>query len=283
VRLAAGQLVASAGCGGDHLAAEGRSSYVVGVVKTESRLETNAPAAGLLVLRVTTYDLFMANPELLAALSAYPWWSPAVATLKQRAQVNQSVVNQRVARITSAYHGLRAAMCVDVVLSRQRDYDLFVVPTVQTWIQQNPTATLANLAANGPGPVPRLQKHSRADEAKTIVDLATGLERFCVQHGLNEDDGVHRWANETEPLRFTPLLEPYVGCTRGIGVALFNYVRLLAGADALKPDGRVESKIRGIGVPIPEAAPVTLLTVCESLAEELEVNRVWLDQLLWYL
>jgi len=171
-------------------------------------------------------------------------------------------------------------MVVDVVLSRQRSYKKFVLPTVEEWRSNNQDMTLKDLAREGPGALSRLRADRRADEAKTIRDVAAGLAAYCDEAGLDEDNGCKRWADEVEPLRLAPGIEPQVGAVRGIGIALFAYTRMRSGADALKPDGHIRAALRGAGLVLP-AHPYVELQVGEALAEELGVSRLWLDQLLW--
>ena len=38
-----------------------------------------------------------------------------------------------------------------------------------------------------------------------------------------------------------------MGSVSGIGAALMGYLRLLSGADSIKIDGRVTSRLRGLG------------------------------------
>jgi hypothetical protein len=72
-----------------------------------------------------------------------------------------------------------------------------------------------------------------------------------------------------------------VGTVRGIGIALFAYLRMLGGADAIKPDTRVIKALRRAGLSVARDAGAALL-LGEGMAEELGVGRLWFDQLLWY-
>jgi hypothetical protein len=218
---------------------------------------------------------------LLASLRRRDDWSAAVSQLRGLACERRTAVDERVAGYASRYKGHRAAMAVDVVLSQQRDYKGFVRPTVEEWRAAHPAMTLEDLAAEGPGALPRLRRNSRADDAKAIRDVAAGLAAYCAEAGLDEDAGCKRWAEEVEPLRLLPEIEPRVGAVRGIGIALLAYARMRSGADALKPDGHIRAALSKIGLVLPRYAPYVELQVGEALAEELSVTRLWLDQLLW--
>ena len=207
-------------------------------------------------------------------------WGTARTHLSALAKARRTSVDAKVVGYGSVYAADLGAMVVDVVFSRQRDYVNDVLPAVQTWMAAHPRMTLAQLGAAGPGPIPRLQLHKRADEATTIQEVAAGLSDYCVTRGLTEQTGVRQWADEAEALRYTWRLEPHVGAVRGIGIALFAYLRMRAGADAIKPDVRVRKELIAAGLQLPNDDAAVLL-VAEAMAEELGVRRLWFDQLLW--
>lgn len=185
-------------------------------------------------------------------------------------------VEAAVAQYPAVYSGRRAAMVFDVVASRKRDY-LKKVRALVVDFEQRPAATnLAALASNGPGPGLSLM----SSEAITVKEVAAGLHRYCEERQLDDDHGVAHWAASTEPLRFAPRLDSYVGSVSGIGVALFAYLRMRSGADAIKPDLRVRRNLNrmGFNVPVGENA---LLLLAEGAAQELGVTRLALDQVLW--
>jgi hypothetical protein len=189
----------------------------------------------------------------------------------------------------------RAAMILDVVLSRQRNYKAIVAPFVHAWMTAYPAMTLAELSAAKTEDlrreVLRLGIGARDGEPDTIVRVAKGLSRYCQENQLDQEAGVKAWAQVVEPLRYVWRLECYVGVTKGIGIALFAYLRMLAGADAIKPDTRVGTALHEAGLVFPEADSQACLLLAEGMVAELstsvpwfaelEVPRLWFDQLLW--
>jgi hypothetical protein len=75
-------------------------------------------------------------------------------------------------------------------------------------------------------------------------------------------------------------LDPYVGAVGGIGHALFAYLRMRCGADALKPDLRVHRALVDLGFLLPRDEPA-LLVVNGAVAAKLRTSRLVSDQLLW--
>jgi hypothetical protein len=167
-------------------------------------------------------------------------------------------------------------MVFDVVMSRQRKYGR-VRQFVAEFDQRSCSRSLAELADDGPGGGMSM----RAKEPATIQQVAEGLARYCYERGLDEDQGVLRWAEEVEPVRLAPRLDPYVGSASGIGAALFAYCRMRSGADAIKPDVRVRSRLNQLGFEVPGGDDVALLLIAETAAEDLGVHRLELDQALW--
>jgi hypothetical protein len=218
----------------------------------------------------------MTVSPLLAVLRSRPGWDVAIVELRKSWQERYPGIRTEVAQYPAVYSGRRAAMVFDVVASRQRDYLKKVRPLVAAFEQRPAAASLATLATSGPGPGLSLMP---AEEI-TIQQVAAGLDHYCKECKLDDDHGVARWAVSTEPLRFAPRLDSYVGSVSGIGVALFAYLRMRSGADSIKPDLRVRRNLNRMGfkVPVGENA---LLLLAEGAAEELGVTRLALDQVLW--
>jgi hypothetical protein len=167
-------------------------------------------------------------------------------------------------------------MIFDVVASRQRSYELKVRPLVEDFDRRPCAASLAALAGTGPGTGLSLMD----SEPATIQHVAAGLAQYCRERCKDDDEGVKQWAEETEPVRLAPRLDTYAGTAGGIGVALFVYLRMRAGADAVKPDGRLRQRLNRLGFDVPKG-DAALILIAEAAAKDLGVQRLELDQLLW--
>lgn len=206
-----------------------------------------------------------------------PWWLEAAERLRALHARHGDEARERAATFARTYQGKRAAMVFDVVASRQRRYALRVEPMLKRFAPTPAAASLTAFAEYGPG-----EGHGlRSGEAETMQAVARRLVTFSERHGLDDDEGSRRWAESAAPFEHAPRLEPYVGGVNGIGVALFAYLRMLSGADALKPDVRVHDALNGLGFRVPREEHA-ILVVAHAAAEEVGVTRLVLDQMLWY-
>src|ERR1019366_1279311 len=213
--------------------------------------------------------------ELLELLKLTPEWKGAAEIFRRRELTKREENNLRVDRYAKVYEANRAAMILDVVLSNQRNYEKTVQPTVATWTEAHPGMTIAELAIHGPGKVKRLQKNKHRDEEATIIQVAEGLHRYCAERKLDDEDGVQQWATEVEPLRYFPVLDKYVGNVRGIGPALFAYLRMRSGANAIKPDQRVIAGLREAALQFGSKHDcLTYLAVAEAMTDEIGITRL---------
>jgi hypothetical protein len=213
---------------------------------------------------------------LLTQMRTRPWWETAISSLRQLVDERYGAVETRIERYAAVYDQRRAAMVFDVVASRRRNYERRVRRLVGEFEQRPAAASLAALAETGPGKGLSLGPR----EEITIQRVAAALHRYCTEHSLSDDQGVKRWALDAEPLRLAPRLDPYAGRIKGIGVALFAYLRMRSGADAIKPDTRIRSRLTTCRFDVPTEDRAVIL-LGEAAAEELGVTRFALDQLLW--
>lgn len=206
-----------------------------------------------------------------------PWWPGAIERLWDLHSRRGEQAQERAASFASKYEGKRAAMVFDAVASSQRQYAVRVEPMLKRFSASDAAKSLAAFAEEGPG-----EGHGLRDgEAETMKGVARGLLAFSDRNGLDDDEGTRRWAESVARFEHAPKLEAYVGSVKGIGIALFAYLRMLSGADALKPDSRVHEALNLLGFQVPDEAHA-ILVVAHDAASELRVTRLVLDQLLWY-
>jgi hypothetical protein len=211
-------------------------------------------------------------------LGALPQWEHGMARLRTVHDLHGAEARHRADKYSEQYQGRRAAMVFDGVASRQRRYPSRVLPMVAAFAVTPAASSLHTLAELGPGHGHGLM----LSEEATMQAVASGLVRFATERDLDDDDAARVWAASGTPFEHAPKLEPYVGSAKGIGLALFAYLRMLSGADALKPDSRVLKGLNHLGFEVPNDDHAILI-VATAAAADLGVSRLVLDQLLWWL
>jgi hypothetical protein len=198
---------------------------------------------------------------------------------------NPAVPVELATRLAKQYYGRyakrRGSMVVDVVSSAWRNYDRVEKQIVPAFEKSVRTPDLKSLAKGIPN-IPGL----RGGEAVAMQEAAAGLLRFAKEKRpatLNDDEKIVKaWAKYAEPFRFTTKSEPYVGSVKKIGPALFAYLRMRAGADAIKADVWVARVLEEHGATFKKATDVIEVTrYAEAVAEAMGVPRLVLDQMLW--
>jgi hypothetical protein len=131
-----------------------------------------------------------------------------------------------------------ALALIDAILSINQRYNAFVLPKVEAFGTKHPTVnTLSELKAligKCGGPVRFFEyelKYSYPDRAETFHDVLGYLRGIVEKYqGTSEFERLYNWAVSVSPSDFKN-----VGIY-GFGLATFQYLRMLLGADTCKPD-----------------------------------------------
>lgn len=220
--------------------------------------------------------------KALDRLRAFPWWTGALENLQNITKEHGVEAQIKADAYSGVYDGKRGAMIVDVVASRQRSYLTRVKAIVADWEAANEQHSIRWLAEH---PLDATRFGLSEAEVVTIFEVARNLRAFTVNEGPLGPDGEDRacgmWAQGCGELEHAPRLDPVVGCVKGIGLALFAYMRMRSGADAIKPDSRVKSAMASLGFVVPDDDHAVLI-LARAAAQEIGVSRLVLDQLLWW-
>lgn len=215
-------------------------------------------------------------------LRADPAWSPAVANLTALKLSNGAQAEADADAYVGVYEGCRGAMIVDVIASRQRSYKKRVQPMVAIWKAANEDHTIAALAENR---LDAVRYGLSQAEVETIATVAQRFREFANAEGLTaptgEDELCRVWAERYGPFEHAPRLDPVVGSVKGIGLALWSYMRMRSGANALKVDVRVRKALKNLGFSVPGDSDHAVLIIAKAAAEEVGLSLLVLDQLLW--
>jgi len=176
------------------------------------------------------------------------------------------------------YQDKRGAMIIDVVCSRRRNYEKRVIPMVNKWIEAVKNPSLKTLSIEG---AEFAELGLMANENGTLKNVAKGLLRFGEENEIeNENEICFKWGKESEKYVFNYFLEPHVGNVKGIGFALFSYLRILCGANTLKIDSRIIDCLKYLGFNT-DKKPEELYLTCIEISRELQIDLITLDQFFW--
>lgn len=219
----------------------------------------------------------MQPPSVLRLLRRRPEWSAAVEALRDLLDQHGERARVLAEHYARFYEARRGSMVLDVVLSRRRRYEQRVLPLIARWEADNSEHSLRWLATHEPD---AKQYGLRPGEPATVAALARNLTAFGDDLRLDEDQACLQWATDVAGLEHAPRLDPVVGAVHGIGPALFAYLRMRSGADALKPDTRVTGSLRRLGFAV-SGGQHSVLVVADAAAAEVGIGLLVLDQLLW--
>lgn len=155
-----------------------------------------------------------------------------------------------------------ALRVIDCVLSLNRHYDRFVVPRLDRFEQEHPTTTSVKAlrqliascssAASFCATVLRYRDPARATTLSDVVDYL--LDAIGEIDGNTEDERLAQWARDARPGDYLSL-----GIS-GFGLAGFQYLRMLFGADTTKPDVHVRRYVgHAIRRPVSDVRALYLL------------------------
>ena len=221
----------------------------------------------------------MHSLDVLTVLRRRPEWESAVSKLRDLLAQHGDEARQRAGDYGQIYQGRRGSMVLDVVTSRQRRYQSRVLPLVSRWEADNGEHSLRWLSRHEPASG---RYGLRPGEPRTIATVAQNLAVFADDLGVSEDEACKQWADDVAGLEHAPGLDPVAGAVPGIGPALFAYLRMRSGSDAIKPDLRVAKGLRQLGFHVPSGEHA-ILVVAHAAAAEVGIGLLILDQLLWWL
>lgn len=92
------------------------------------------------------------------------------------------------------------------------------------------------------------------------------------------------WAENADPYQYR--LDP-IGQLRGVGLRTFQYLRMIAGTDTVKPDIQVQRFIKAIATAatrtdLDASSDTAVLKSCERIAAETSYRMIEIDQIAWW-
>ena len=203
--------------------------------------------------------------------SEIPNWEFAVNEIK-RFLVAKPELELKAKSFGEIYRGKRGLMVVDVICSKQRNYEKRVLnDLLPKYIENTKDLSLKTLAANAP----TFLKIMSA-EPRTMQDVAIKLLEFGDKNKIiDEDEVCKQWANSET---YWTLLQ-----IKGMGPVLLEYLRMLCGVDTIKLDVNVGKALAKLGIKTLGYPTDIVVKVCHYLAKEIGCSLIALDQALFYL
>lgn len=114
--------------------------------------------------------------------------------------------------------------------------------------------------------------------------LTTGAEVFANIGATDDLARLREWARNADPTQYSE--DPF-GRISGVGLRTFQYLRMIAGIDTVKPDIQVrrfvESLAERTGNPhLDGSTDQSVLESCRWIANETDYRMIELDQIAWW-
>jgi hypothetical protein len=174
-----------------------------------------------------------------------------------------------------------AVRVIDCVLSLNRRYDSFVVPRLDRFEQTHPEirtiSDLQGLIARYPSCsafVSEVLSYRHTERAETLGKVVDWLVKVSGKGShIEQLSNLQRWANEACPRDYLVL------DIRGFGLAGFQYLRMLFGANTTKPDIHIRAYVAEcMERPVSDVEALQLL---EQAAGDLGIKVRDLDTTIW--
>jgi hypothetical protein len=181
----------------------------------------------------------------------------------------------------SAWSRHSALKVIDCVLSLNRNYDKFVVPRLEKFALTHPSVLqvqdLDAAIAAFPSPAAFVKETlnykdpARAAMLSAVVNYLLKEAKRMAKG--SEEDALRQWAEDMHPQDYLT-----IGIC-GFGLAGFQYLRMLFGADTTKPDVHICRFVgKALNRPVTELAALQIL---EQAALRLKIKVRDLDTTIW--
>lgn len=114
--------------------------------------------------------------------------------------------------------------------------------------------------------------------------LISGASVFASINGEHDLDRLQQWAQDANPTTYSE--DPF-GRITGVGLRTFQYLRMIAGIDTVKPDIQVRRFIEALAEEtdshqIDASTDRAVLETCQWIADETGYRMIELDQIAWW-
>ena len=176
-----------------------------------------------------------------------------------------------------------AIKVINCVLSLNRNYDIFVVPRLNAFVENHPEIRTVNQLATliDSFPTPHAFMHQelkfnyedRANVLKSVIDFACEIVKNTPD--IPEEESLKQWAIDARPEEYLMLN------IKGFGIAGFQYLRMLFGADTVKPDIHIRRQV--FNIIERDVSNIDLISLLEAAAKQVNISVSAVDSYIWNL
>ena len=199
----------------------------------------------------------------------FPNWIYSVTHIKNYLK-NNPEISARASTFGNIYTRRRGLMVVDVICSRQRNYETRVLKELlPDYSSKAKDLSLRSLSKNAP-----FWLNVMKSEPETMQEIAKKILEYGIKNNIvNEDEICIRWAlSDTHWM----LLD-----VNGVGPVLLEYLRMLCGVDTIKIDVNVVKALSKLGIETKNYSTDVIVKICKTLSNDVGCTLVELDQILF--
>lgn len=170
-------------------------------------------------------------------------------------------------------------ICMDAVLSIRRKYYAFVVPRLEQFRNKNPEirslhTLLMLIQSSGHEEFCNIWNYNHLVRVQLLESLIRRFITYNTENNFqNELEGMKDWAKRSSPKDYRNF------GVKGIGLATFQYLRMLLGVQTVKPDVHIKNSI-GI-VLNRDVNDFEAIEFIEHASEKLGLPATVLDHNIW--
>ncbi|WP_290810038.1 hypothetical protein [Halovivax sp.] len=149
------------------------------------------------------------------------------------------------------------------------------------FVENGRVSSFADLAAIEPDDEALVEAFGAQRKRRVLVE---GAARLDDRKEADDLDALTGWAAGADPYRYR---EDPIGSISGVGPSSFQYLRMLAGVDAARPDPDVTRLVEAVDAeladsPLDASEPLRAIASCEWLAVESSYRPIEIDRIAWW-
>lgn len=170
-------------------------------------------------------------------------------------------------------------VCMDAVLSMNRKYDSFVRPRIAAFRANYPdlnslAALLAQIERDGQEAFCGMWNYKHAERVEILIALAEMYVTYAATHQTDDElTAMKHWAAHASISNYRQQVVP------GIGLATFQYLRMLLGVSTVKPDVHIRRALReALGRNVSNIEAIALV---EAASAQMGLSALHVDHNIW--